>query len=367
MTKLPDQVPQQAPEEHSLLLASQIALGQSAIEGVGTETYLDMPLEDVTVYMHGDVGKSPMGEEDATEELRNEWLQQREAILALPSNAEGLNLDRVDAYRRKMGGRDVALRFLSPDNFRRSLDIARDKQDGHVTGHYSQEADVIAVIRDTSEGSLETLNGPELTESFAVHELDHAANEHQHTKIDVTIEKRRLRKPVTYTTAQKRRMGSIVRTGAVEEIYEGSGIEEAQAEFERGKYVVEVLNRPQGFTDDGIVPGKPSPLDKYSFKMQKPDGTVVNKSTQYAVEAVILELMVDCEPKLLDALRASKHSVEGLRERARIMNSILPGAYQRMRKVDVQSDDPIAQKQRAATSRQLLVEVLEAIKLRKSK
>jgi hypothetical protein len=162
-------------------------------------------------------------------------------------------------------------------------------------------------------------------------------------------------------------MGSIVRTGAVEEIYEGSGIEEAQAEFERGKYVVEVLNRPQGFTDDGIVPGKPSPLDKYSFKMQKPDGTVVNKSTQYAVEAVILELMVDCEPKLLDALRASKHSVEGLRERARIMNSILPGAYQRMRKVDVQSDDPIAQKQRAATSRQLLVEVLEAIKLRKSK
>jgi hypothetical protein len=232
-----------------------------------------------------------------------------------------------------MGMPDKEVRLLAPADF----NAVRSEGAYDPMGEYLDKSDLIIIKRDVTELSPESLNGPEVIESFIIHEFAHSKMRLLPIGVDVSTRKRVLRRAVTVVNVNTLRAGSIVVKENAPEEAQGFYLEEAGAEYERGLYVVNELGRPRGFTS-GLQPdGEPTILDKYTYLQTDDDGNITIEAPVGAIPAATLELMINHDPKLLDALREAPRSVKGLRERARRINAISPGLYPEMRKLDIRA------------------------------
>lgn len=116
--------------------------------------------------------------------------------------------------------------------------------------------------------------------------------------------------------------------------------EEGYAEFERGLYITEALGRSNGFggeklTDKHVKAFIPSSalLRKYAFALRM-EGKEEIGLLGGALQAVVLELLIQRDPLLFGALRRARHSVEGLREVAWRIDRVCPGLYGEMRQIE---------------------------------
>lgn len=139
--------------------------------------------------------------------------------------------------------------MLSPDDYRRAKALAGHNPAEQDRGRYFAEVDVVTVERDMRPGSVDTLNGPEFTESLLVHELSHGKNQHHDVRLDVTTRKGLLgRSKGASVQGTILRQGHIVRNEQLEA--QGHYMEEALAEYDEAntlrKYLAVQLASPMG-------------------------------------------------------------------------------------------------------------------------
>ena len=99
--------------------------------------------------------------EDAYRDSAN---AKREQLLSLEQNREGINFDRIDEYRKKMGAPNKAILFLDPENYAKAQAIVGNVG-GDEGGLYDPLHDVAIVRRDPET---EELNGVAYTEAAAL-------------------------------------------------------------------------------------------------------------------------------------------------------------------------------------------------------
>jgi hypothetical protein len=278
--------------------------------------------------------------------------QNRDLILRLPRNEAGLDLGHISNYRQKIGAPKKELLFLDPDEYDKALAIdGGDEHSDHTSkGRYLQDVDVIVVKRDSE---LEGLNGVEVTESAAVHEIAHSSAILNPIQLKAETTGRFRKK--TEVIGDRSRTGFVV---TANEKVKGTLLEEGYAEYERGQYMLE-QGRKGGFVTAGedfdrnraleLIPGQ-----YYILKRDAEDKVEPAFLSNAAVAAATLELLAAQDDKLTDALRESRKSSDGLREVAQRINAIVPGMYQKMHDVDINADDGM---QKASA---LLVEVYKA-------
>ena len=300
------------------------------------------------VYVRGDL-EGVITPQAVTDEVRQSWLRQREAILKIPSQELGLNMDRVHRYCQRIGISGKPIRILRPEDYAQAREIGRKSSKDYEDnfGIYLDEQDVILVNRDPN---IEADNDPEFLESIIIHEAAHSANGNSTSRVDVSVMRtRRFRRPEIGKATSIRRSGFIVRSQ--DGTLRGKFLEEAYAELERGLYVTSELKKETGFTD-GVEPGILNLLDKYTFVNRKEPSV-----SPGALPAIILNLLIEHDPELLTVLRGSRHSLDGLRESARRIDHNSPGLYRRLRDLDISSPDD--------RTRQLSEMIDEVIKLKK--
>lgn len=261
--------------------------------------------------------------------LHEGHLQTREQILAMPSLEEGLNLQAVDEYRQEMGAPERPYRFLTPDNYQLASSLVDKKNDHTSAGSYLHFGDVIIVKRDPE---LEKETGPGFMESLLVHELAHGSNEWDLTKVDIATKKRFLRKRETQVTHSPARLGQVVMKGHQDE---GTFIEEGYAEYERGRFIVNKLGLPNGFTKNPAPGDFVQRINKYAVPKQ---GNKDEGFGAYGWAAMTVELLAEYDPDLLQAFRDARHSAKGLRDVAQSIDSAEPGLYRDLRKIDIHAD-----------------------------
>ncbi len=266
--------------------------------------------------------------EGTVDRLQAELIRQRDEILALPSREDGLNMDRVQKYRQSVNAPNKAIRALDSADYVQAMAVANETADD-PHGLYLSLHDVVIVERDQA---LEKANGgPEITESFLVHELvGHGSNEHTTVHVHSHEKKRVFGKNKIDITANAARSGSIKFEGEGQSI--GRFIEEGFAEYRRGQYVVNELGRPDGFAPELNIDQS---LKKYFYhgkdgSPQVPGG---------ALGAVVIEELIKRDPKVLTAFEASRGSEEGLQELAQKIEEIAPGLYRKMEEADVEDLD----------------------------
>lgn len=265
--------------------------------------------------------------------VNEESLRQREEILSLPSDALGINMDRVYAYREEIGMPHKSLVVLGPDDMRRARTIAGDDRTWEIAGSYFPRPDVSAVERDPE---LEELNGQELFESFAIHEGAHAW--HVPTIGFSPSVLQRLVGGLTgrAVTSMPDRRGFMVtrEDGKVT----GQLLEEAYAELERGLYVVHVLHRPYGFlqppdqdkrVENRQVEHPDDFYDKYRLVVRR-DGELWSTIPIGAYGAVVLEILIQQDPGILQLLRHFRNQPETITQLAERMDAIEPGIFEKL-------------------------------------
>ncbi len=275
----------------------------------------------------------------AANHVRNEWAEQREEILQLPKDDDGINMERVWQYGAQLCERQTPVLILSTTEYAKAKSVAgyesgvdEDPEDGK----YLYKHDLVIIHRDPV---LEQLNGPEYFESLAVHEIAHAGETHTRHLLDVDVKRSRLKwlgKTSANIEGSTLRVGFVVAHG---ESQEGYSLEEGYAEYERGQYVANVLGRPQGFTDGSQATG--TVLDKYMYRAVYPDGdgTPSGALMQGAVAACAIELLSQADPKIVEAFRDGRKTVDGLREVARRIDAAEPGLYSSFRAVNIRTDE----------------------------
>lgn len=286
------------------------------------------------IFLKGDL-KGAMSPEAVADRFRNEWADQREMILSLPTHEEGIRLDRAQNYTKSIGLPEVPCRILSTEDYASVLAIegAQEANDTHEEARYLPQYNLVVVHRDPI---IEELNGPEYLESVVVHEIAHASEEHSSHRVDVRAKKQRWlsRASINLTSPQLLRGGYIVRKG---EAIEGYALEEGYAEYERGQYVAEVLGRPYGFADK--PDGEGTALDKYMHKAIGADGKIIKASYEGLVAALIIEELSKVDADIIPAFRNGRKDTAGLREVARRIDTIEPGLYQKLRAMSVKTDE----------------------------
>jgi hypothetical protein len=297
-----------------------VALGEIAV------SYLDEPLAPTRLDPSGTSERlSP--EDEVTIGLRATLLKQRNDVLALPSDEEGLRMDRVHAFRESVGAPNKVVRVLSPADYRQALILAGKDPNRLAPGKYLELIDVIIVRRDPE---LEALNGPEFTESIVVHELvGHGSNQHHDLEVTTQTRKGRFGRREASIVPRLARLGLMVATS---EGSDGTALEEGFAEYERGLYVANVLGRPEGFAE-----GYPAdnPVSRYTHLERAGDGGTQPALFEGAITAVILHEIISRNPDLLTALRKARHSEVAVEAVAEYVNDVVPGLYQELFKVNV--------------------------------
>jgi hypothetical protein len=213
-----------------------------------------------------------------------------------------------------------------------------DSQSENI-GIYLPTIDVAVTYR---RRELEELNGPEFTESLAIHEATHGSSRHNTTRVLMVDDA----SGKTQLAMKDARIGQAIRSHptrviAEEETETGENFvglfwEEAVAEYVRGVYVKEVLGKPGGFTDfteevtkpighNGLTP---VPLSsRYAYTVENGRKTFVDA----AFAASGLELLVQRDPELLPAFLQARNETAGLQDVARRINAIAPGLYEAIR------------------------------------
>ena len=273
--------------------------------------------------------------------------------LAPPSREVGVNMDRVDRYIEAKGlyaapalllTRSEIATFrdrLASAAFRSSAldELAEPEIEGGriVVGEYIAELGMVIVAIDASIPDMDESIRAAYLEAFVVHEKAHGSS---HISNDLTYEPeqfaRRARSGFATNKVQPGESPSI------EQASVGSFFEEAFAEFVTGEYVRDELGLPRGFWGDEGVPvhkGDPELLSKIRgvYLWPQTDGGFNYGSA--AIAATGMELLIDLRPELYQAVYHSRNSVNGLRQVARVVNSIEPGLYERLRQLEYSQAD----------------------------
>lgn len=251
--------------------------------------------------------------------------QQYEALVALPTNTEGINLERAHEYLARAGMPTRPILVFDQDVFARAVTLGASEDFAEARGKFLASLGVSIVKRDPS---YEQLNGsPEITESDAVHEGVHGSGILV-VGIRVWAEKKLLRGTEITIEPYKKRAGyiEVLPDGTVK----GLLIEEGHAELERGIYMVDELHRPQGFVGS---PERYGPVAKYGYASER-HGINIREGV---AGALIFELLAERDPDLLTTLRQDRFSsVPGMKLKTH-MDTLVPGLYDEMNKVDVKT------------------------------
>lgn len=247
-------------------------------------------------------------------------LRKRAEILALPSNESGIDRARIDAYCDGVGIPHTALTFLSPAEFVQARTLAGTREAGDAYGEYAGLPDVAMVERNAE---LEELNGPELIESFAIHERAHGGAKPKLGKphspwanlMRLAIRGQVLPDPVRMGFHRINRYGGSL----------GLFLEEGYAEYERGQYVVDVLNRPDGFAPP--LQGAFEAFNKYRFLVHAESGEEIAAMPPGADGAVVIEELVRLDPEILPLIRDCRGNYARISELSARLDGIRPGLY----------------------------------------
>ncbi len=298
----------------------------------------NMVLEQVearTAHVHlvGDFSDPEMSQEAAMSNINERWNKQCEAILALPTKEEGLDMDRVNGFCDRLGLAQKPVCVLSPDDYDKALTIA-EMPSGTEDGKYLPRLDIVIVRRNPDK---EALNGTGYTESIIAHERAHATTK----DVSVEVEARpapaiiRSRMPMILIPSDKQ-TGFMVSAETGGRL--GAFIEEGVPELVRGMYITDVLKKPAGFVS-GRLPGEFSFVDpKYLFYDRTPSGEVVLDCPEGAIAAMTLDLLAQRHQELWQALWSARDSIDGLTKIATYLNnSVQPGIFDKMFAIDVET------------------------------
>jgi hypothetical protein len=271
---------------------------------------------------------------NAEESYRQQTASQMKYILGLPNHTEGLDISRINEYAELMGASARPTKYLKSDDFLRAIaDVELPK--AHPEGVYVDAVGVVLVKRNVL---LESLNGPAITESFAVHEKAHGTKFVTPVKATHTSRGRLLWKKHS-VTMRGTRNGYAVRPLNDDRKVVGLFLEEGYAEFERGCFV-ERHDLVDEFTADAdnydFVQRSGLPM-KYFYKDHLAEGKPMLTLTPGAFIAAILDRLVERDPELVHTMRESRKNAEGLRSFILQLNSLVPKLYPRLMHADEQS------------------------------
>ncbi|MFZ1301039.1 MAG: hypothetical protein WAQ27_00435 [Candidatus Microsaccharimonas sp.] len=246
----------------------------------------------------------------------------------LPEDTEGLNLARIDEYCDTVGLSDTPTYFLRDKLFEPTVKLL-----GHTanepSGIYFSGMGRILVKR---EEELEAINGPGLTESFAVHERAHSTHIAAPWRVTHTSTGKWLFKK-SHAHAKPTRSGFRISGVNSATDTHGELLEEAYAEIERGLFIQQhdlVGDLTDGAKNSDAMRESVVPLHYFYKTIDHRDGQPFLTFSPGAFGATVLEMLIKEDPSLLTTLRASRHSVDGLRESAKQINAIVPGLYPRL-------------------------------------
>ena len=249
----------------------------------------------------------------------------REEFLKLPSDDAGLDMDRIHAFRERWDLRDVPIRVLTEDTRPEAQSILN--VDLNDLGCYDSYHDVIVVNRDKE---LEELNGgPQITESFIVHESAHGDAPPKLLVYDST--RSRWRRKPAYDRAEP----YLVHQNYISPREIGDGrcgyLEEGFAEMVRAAYVHHSLGRHEGFSRADFGDNR-FPLEVYSYKPNSeepftlPDG---------AIPAMTLSLLAGVEETFYGTLCRGRKEPTGRIMVEGAIDTILPGLSKVMQNTDI--------------------------------
>jgi len=283
-----------------------------------------------TVILREDGTYEPAGLADSVlDELDTLYTTTADEVYAqFGQDREGLDLGRTRAFVDGLGVTATDKHIIIPRSSGVTLKKALIPIEGagqiasDILGFYAIKSDTAVVYRDRA---LEQENGPELTEALQVHELMHSGGR---VEIQVTTSGNGL------LYAAPSRFGHVVAIYNGELLSErivGNFIEEGVAQQGFGRYVKEVLGKPQGFAevDKHIVATNAGRL------AVPPEHTVIGKdglivTPNAAIAARALGHLIDRDPALWPALIAGARDDEAFTEVRGRINAIAPGMFEHL-------------------------------------
>lgn len=247
------------------------------------------------------------------EELRNRIYE------SIEHDETGLDTERVSSLLGSYGLSLKPFIAITEDQIPKLEQIVGGLQseEGSITGEYVRRADLVYVIR---RRDLEAANGTGITESVLVHEQAHA-NTTLHT--------------VAYAKDGDSVRSILLRGGfsVADDTENGTGsyYEEGFAAMLAHRYVIETLDKPNGFSEWGGAQIIANGSEKFKiprnyFFPTSIDNTFGGTDTP-SFAAYGMELMISKDPAILDAVLKARTSTEGLREFAKRVESLHPGLY----------------------------------------
>lgn len=248
---------------------------------------------------------------------------QKAAILALDSDTDRLDMQRIEKSGRHFGMSEKPMVFLNSVEYAQILkDVGSTSKE--PSGIYIEGLGISLIQRDVT---LEALNGPELTESFAIHEGAHST--HTKSKLQL-IRKRGIFGKSSFQISPTPRVYGMTDDNCSSSDY-GSLYEEGYAELERGLYVQEhglVEQFTHNASNLAIVKESPVPLH-YTYQSGSLEADTPKTLTfaPGALGAAVFDILIKESDNLLPALRKGRHDREGLRESAELIDGLEPGLY----------------------------------------
>ncbi len=266
-----------------------------------------------------------------TEEyLEAQTERQRLDILGLPNDISGLDLARIDAFRTQMGALKKTVCFLSEEDFARMTQEIGCSNNEPYGVYYSVLG--IALVQRNRE--LEVLNGSEITESLAIHEIAHSSHFESPIKLVRKTSGGLLRKKSEFmmTTAQN---GFWTNSSSDRDDISGKYFEEGYAEYERGLYV-EQNDLIDAFTTGAVnyQMAKECRIPMKYFHKQNNEGRPSLTLSPGAVIASIMDVLITRDASLQTTMRQARQSPDGLGLFKDHLNDLMPGLFDKLQHAD---------------------------------
>lgn len=286
-------------------------------------------------------GIIPQSAEDAVDStlLSEHYTGIREALLQqFPSDETGIDTARATAFIQSLGLRVVPTIYIPEARVEEFADALQETIGGaekirpQEGGKYEPTIDRSFIFRNRAN---EEANGPEATEAAGVHENAHGSSGYDTLSVRVTEDDGDV-----LLVPHTPRIGFAANLDkGTYGIVRGTFLEEGWADHIRGRYIAEVLGKPNGLADypseeyisvynDGSRVPLPS---RYLERAQGDAGGSELYIRDAAWGAAAIDLLVQRDPALEQALIEARTSVAGLREVVGRMNTIHPRLYVAMR------------------------------------
>lgn len=287
-------------------------------ELLGNNAFIHLVEEEGGPY-YGEGRLLPGTPEDIAE-IEKEYSKVRDRVASEVSHDEtGIDTERIAGFLGKYGLKLHPFLAVPQEELPKLESILGEQiaGEGRVLGAHSPTANITYVIRNKE---LEEGNGTGVTEAILVHEEIHA------NKSLVTV---------VYGEGSGGTFTGITRSGfKVEDGTEGmsgSYFEEGLAALMEHKYVTEVLDRPNGFSDwSGAqivsVGGETYKIPRSYWVPSSRHNRFGEVSTP-SFAAYGMELLIAKDPSIFDAILKARHSTEGLREFAQKIEALDKGLY----------------------------------------